>query len=143
VLAARPGMVVAANAAAQGAGTTPEFLDYRRTNFVLILHDDGTLGEYQHLSPSGIEVAPGHHVARGQPIALSGNTGFSSTPHLHFQVMTAGDDGVSARSFPFRLAVAPNRVEEPTQGRRYSAWETRVGVSPTPARPARNRVRVR
>ena len=125
VIAVRPGVVVAANAAAQGAGTTPEFLEYRRTNFVLLLHDDGTIGEYMHLSPSGIEVAPGQRVARGQGIALSGNTGFSSTPHLHFQVMTAGDDGVSARSFPFRIAVTPSRVEEPVQGRRYSAWETR------------------
>jgi len=125
VLAARPGVVVAANAAAQGAGTTPEYVDYKRTNFVLVQHEDGTLGEYMHLSPSGVEVAPGQRVERGQSIALSGNTGYSSTPHLHFQVMTAGDDGVSARSFPFRLAVAPNRVEEPVQSRRYSAWETR------------------
>lgn len=128
VLATRPGVVVAAHAAAQGAGTTPEFLDYRRTNFVLLLHDDGTLGEYMHLSPSGVEVAPGQRIARGQAIALSGNTGYSSTPHLHFQVMTAGDDGVSARSFPFRLAIAPDRVEEPVQGRRYPAWETRVSA---------------
>jgi murein DD-endopeptidase MepM/ murein hydrolase activator NlpD len=126
VVAARPGVVVATNAAAQGAGTTPEFLEYRRTNFVLVLHDDGTLGEYMHLAPSGIEVAPGQRVERGQGLALSGNTGFSSTPHLHFQVMTAGDDGVSARSFPFRIAARPNRVEEPIQGRRYSAWETRL-----------------
>lgn len=129
VLAARPGVVVAAHAAAQGAGTTPEFLDYRRTNFVLLLHDDGTLGEYMHLAPSGIEVTPGQRVARGQALALSGNTGFSSTPHLHFQVMTAGDDGLSARSFPFRLAIAPDHVEAPIQGRRYAAWE-----APPPAR---------
>jgi murein DD-endopeptidase MepM/ murein hydrolase activator NlpD len=126
VLAARPGVVVAANAAAQGAGTTPEYHDFKRTNFVLVLHEDGTLGEYMHLAPSGVEVAPGQRVERGQPIALSGNTGYSSTPHLHFQVMTAGDDGITARSFPFRLAVAPNRVEEPVQSRRYAAWETRA-----------------
>lgn len=123
VLAARPGVVVAANAAAQGSGTTPDWLDYKRTNFVLIQHDDGTLGEYMHLSPSGIEVKPGQRVERGTPLALSGNTGFSSTPHLHFQVMTAGDDGTSARSFPFRLATSPKRVEEPIQGRRYASWE--------------------
>ena len=123
VLAARPGVVVAANASAQGAGTTPDFLDYRRTNFVLVQHDDGTLGEYMHLSPSGIEVKPGQHVERGSELALSGNTGFSSTPHLHFQVMTAAEDGVNAHSFPFRLAVGPKKAEEPVQGRRYSAWE--------------------
>ncbi|HSN25213.1 MAG TPA: M23 family metallopeptidase [Kofleriaceae bacterium] len=123
VLAARPGVVVASNAAAQGAGTSPDYLEYARTNFVLVLHDDGTLGEYMHLAPSGVEVAPGDHVARGQEIALSGNTGFSSTPHLHFQVMTAADDGVAAQSFPIRFSVAPHRVEEPVQGRAYPGWE--------------------
>jgi len=128
VLAARPGVVVAANAAAQGSGTTPDFLDYRRTNFVLVQHDDGTLGEYMHLSPSGIEVKPGQRVERGTPLALSGNTGFSSTPHLHFHVMTAGDDGVTARSFPFRIAASPTTVEEPVQGRRYASWEAPAPV---------------
>jgi len=123
VLAARPGVVVAANAAAQGGGTSPDFLDYRRTNFVLIQHDDGTIGEYMHLSPSGIEVKPGQRIERGRELALSGNTGFSSTPHLHFQVMTAAEDGVNAHSFPFRLATGPHKSEEPVQGRRYSAWE--------------------
>jgi murein DD-endopeptidase MepM/ murein hydrolase activator NlpD len=123
VLATRPGIVVASNAAAQGAGTTPDFLEYRRTNFVLVLHDDGTLGEYMHLAPSGIEVSPGQRVERGQELALSGNTGFSSTPHLHFQVMTASDDGISARSFPIRFAVGPHHVEEPVQGRSYPGWE--------------------
>ena len=123
VLAARPGVVVVTHAAAQGSGTTPEYLEYARTNFVLIRHDDGTLGEYMHLSPSGIAVTPGQRVDRGQQLALSGNTGYSSTPHLHFQVMTAAEDGVSAHSFPFEMAVAPRRVEVPTQGQRYAAWE--------------------
>ena len=123
VLAARPGIVVASNDAAEGAGTTPDFLAYQKTNFVLVLHDDGTLGEYMHLAPSGVKVQPGQQVARGDDLALSGNTGYSSTPHLHFQVMTAGDDGRSARSFPFVFAVAPDRTEEPVQGRTYRSWE--------------------
>ncbi|MBA3396090.1 MAG: M23 family metallopeptidase [Deltaproteobacteria bacterium] len=123
VVAARDGVVVAYNDAAQGSGTTPEFLDYKRTNFVLVLHDDGTLGEYMHLAPSGIVVKAGQRVGRGESLALSGNTGFSSTPHLHFQVMTATADAVMTRSFPFKLVVAPGRIEEPMQGQRYSAWE--------------------
>jgi hypothetical protein len=123
VLAARAGIVVAANANAQGSGTSTEFLDDRRANFVIILHGDGTLGEYMHLSPSGVEVAPGHSVRRGQELGLSGNTGFSSTPHLHFQVMTAAGDGITKRSFPFELAVAPGRASAPILGKRYSAWE--------------------
>jgi murein DD-endopeptidase MepM/ murein hydrolase activator NlpD len=123
VVAARPGLVIAANASAQGAGTTQEFLEYRRVNFVMVLHDDGTIGAYMHLAPSGVEVKPGQRVVRGQELALSGNTGFSTTAHLHFAVMTAGEDGVSARSFPFQLAIAPGKVGEPVEGRSYKAWE--------------------
>ena len=82
-----------------------------------------TVGEYMHLAASGIEVRPGQHVERGDELGLSGNTGFSSTPHLHFQVMTAGDDGISKQSFPFDLAVRPHRSSPPVQGQRYAAWE--------------------
>ncbi len=130
VLAARPGIVVVANATAQGSGTTPEFLEYKRTNFVIVMHDDGTLGEYMHLAPASVQVKPGQRVERGQELALSGNTGFSSTPHLHFQVMTAARDGITARSFPFTMAVAPGRVEEPTLSQRYTGWETRADAAP-------------
>jgi len=123
VVAARPGTVVAANAAAMGSGTTPDFLEYSRTNFVLVMHDDGTLGEYMHLAPSGVRVTVGQRVDRGDELALSGNTGYSSTPHLHFQVITAAGDGVSAQSFPFQFAVTSKRIETPVQGRNYPSWE--------------------
>jgi hypothetical protein len=123
VVAARPGVVVAINASAQGSGTSPEFLEDSRANFVIVRHADGTLGEYMHLSPSGVEVQPGQPVERGQELALSGNTGFSSTPHLHFQVMTAAGDGMAKQSFPFEMALGPRRVSAPVQGQRYSAWE--------------------
>jgi murein DD-endopeptidase MepM/ murein hydrolase activator NlpD len=123
VIAARDGIVVAANASAQGSGTTQEYADYRRVNFVLVMHDDGTLGEYMHLAPSGVVVTPGTKVRRGQELALSGNTGFSSTPHLHFQVITAANDGIAAHSFPWVIAAAPNRNEAPVLGRAYLSWE--------------------
>ncbi|HEY4241849.1 MAG TPA: M23 family metallopeptidase [Kofleriaceae bacterium] len=123
VLAARDGIVVATHDSAQGAGTTPEYQDLTRVNFVYILHDDGTLGEYMHLAPSGVSVAPGQHVERGQQIALSGFTGFSSTPHLHFQVMTSAPDGIAAHSFPWHLRTGPHLSVTPEQGRRYASWE--------------------
>jgi murein DD-endopeptidase MepM/ murein hydrolase activator NlpD len=123
VLAARPGIVVATNAAAQSSGTTPEFLEYKRVNWVIVLHDDGTLGEYMHLAPAGVEVLPGTPVNRGDELALSGNTGFSSTPHLHFEVMTAAEDGSSAQSFPFKIATSAKTSEEPVLGRVYRNWE--------------------
>lgn len=55
-------------------------------NLVRILHDDGTMAVYAHLSVHSIRVAPGQRIARGERIADSGNTGFSTGPHLHFVV---------------------------------------------------------
>ena len=54
-----PGVVVAANAARRAPARSSEFLEDRRVNWVIILHSDGTLGEYMHLAPSGVEVQPG------------------------------------------------------------------------------------
>lgn len=56
-------------------------------NLVRIMHEDGTHAVYAHLNWNSIRVQPGDQVKRGQYIADSGNTGFSSGPHLHFAVL--------------------------------------------------------
>jgi hypothetical protein len=43
---------------------------------------------YAHLKPYSIAVRVGQRVHRGDLVGLIGNSGFSSTPHLHFQVLT-------------------------------------------------------
>jgi len=60
--------------------------DGPRANIVRILHADGTMALYAHLNWNSIRVAPGQRVARGEYLADSGNTGFSTGPHLHFVV---------------------------------------------------------
>lgn len=55
-------------------------------NYVVIDHGDGTFGNYLHLDTDGALVDVGDVVCAGQPIALSGNTGWSTGPHLHFTV---------------------------------------------------------
>jgi murein DD-endopeptidase MepM/ murein hydrolase activator NlpD len=124
VVAARDGTVVALNDAATTHGTTEEFTSYAATNFVLISHDDGSIGQYMHFEADGVDVHAGQRVLRGDYIGRSGNTGFSTTPHLHFQLMTSADDGLGAVSFPFELLVAPRIAESPVEGEQYRAWES-------------------
>ena len=53
-------------------------------NTVEILHADGTIGLYMHLRRG--TVAEGAQVRQGQQIGLSGNSGWSTGPHVHVQV---------------------------------------------------------
>jgi murein DD-endopeptidase MepM/ murein hydrolase activator NlpD len=55
--------------------------------YIVISHANGTQTLYGHLS--GTVVGVGYHVAQGQLIGFSGNTGKSTGPHLHFEVRGA------------------------------------------------------
>lgn len=67
-------------------------------NVVKIMHDDGSFAVYAHLSWDSIRVRPGDRVTRGEYIAKSGNTGFSTGPHLHFVVVR--NEGLRSVSVP-------------------------------------------
>ncbi|WP_299226008.1 M23 family metallopeptidase [uncultured Psychroserpens sp.] len=58
-------------------------------NKVLIIHDDGTMAHYVHLDFEGALVEIGDHVSVNQPIGISGMTGFTTIPHLHFVMYKA------------------------------------------------------
>lgn len=98
VLAARDGTVfnVASTHFKNGQDLTA---DGPAANVVRILHDDGTFAVYAHLNWNSIRVKPGERVRTGQYIADSGNTGFSTGPHLHFAVQK--NTGLKIESLPF------------------------------------------
>ncbi|MDE0557542.1 MAG: M23 family metallopeptidase [Candidatus Poseidoniaceae archaeon] len=56
------------------------------SNFIVIDHGDSTFAMYAHLTVNGSLVEVGDSVDAGQNIALSGNTGWSTGPHLHFEI---------------------------------------------------------
>ncbi|HET6628600.1 MAG TPA: M23 family metallopeptidase [Woeseiaceae bacterium] len=87
-------------------------------NYIVILHDDLTTGEYYHLQQDGVLVEPGERVEAGQRIGLSGNTGHTTTPHLHFAVYRAVEWG-RTQSLPVRFLTAGGIVERPRRGDRY------------------------
>ncbi|WP_300616645.1 M23 family metallopeptidase [Dokdonella sp.] len=60
-------------------------------NFIMQDIGGGHYAFYAHLQPGSLRVSEGQRVARGQTIALLGNSGNSSEPHLHFHVSNAND----------------------------------------------------
>ncbi len=63
--------------------------------YVLIRHTNGLATLYAHLSSQSVSI--GENVTMGQKIGLSGNTGYSTGPHLHFAVYAASAVHVAAK----------------------------------------------
>ena len=118
VFASRDGIVVAIKEDGNKNGLNKSFAKY--ANFITIKHEDGTYGKYVHLRKNGSEVKVGDFVKRGDFIAYSGNTGFTSGPHLHFVVFKAKDHK-SRRSIPIKFISKSGVVFEPIRGKRYTA----------------------
>ncbi|WP_031165105.1 M23 family metallopeptidase [Streptomyces durhamensis] len=95
VIAAHGGTVV--KAGPNGAGDGPAY-----GNAVVIKHANGTFSQYAHLSR--IDVRAGQIVRTGQHIALSGSTGNSTGPHLHFEIRTTPNYGSAVDPVAFLRA---------------------------------------
>lgn len=100
ILAARSGIVFEV-AGHNFKGGIDRAENAHSANFVRILHNDGTFAVYAHLNWDSVRVSPGDYVVAGQYIADSGNTGFSSGPHLHFAVQR--NVGMAIQSVPVQF----------------------------------------
>ena len=100
IVAVREGTVMQVESDFEKAGLNREKYG-GRANFIRIVHDDGSMAVYAHLQPEGVQVRTGQRVRKGQRIGLSGNTGFSTAPHLHFVLQA--NRGMRLESIPFRM----------------------------------------
>ena len=119
IFAARGGVVFDVAADNYKSGLSLE-RDGPRANVVRILHDDGTYAIYAHLNWNTIRVRPGDRVTRGEYIADSGNTGFSSGPHLHFAIVQ--NVGLRLESVPFEFQGMNAMRVTPATGRALTAY---------------------
>ena len=113
VLAARDGIVFEVSSTNFAGGPDRDaYADL--ANLVRILHDDGTFAVYAHLNRNTIRVQPGDRVEAGEYIADSGNSGFSTGPHLHFAVER--NMGMRIDSVPVSFRDANGQPVRPSSG---------------------------
>lgn len=86
VFAAAAGTVLRVNDGCPAAGSMSSTCGGGYGNHVMILHDGGYATLYAHFTPGSVVPRSGQRVACGEQIGLSGSSGRSSGPHLHFEV---------------------------------------------------------
>jgi murein DD-endopeptidase MepM/ murein hydrolase activator NlpD len=105
---------------AKGVCPEPVTIDCKtpgsEANSVLVLHDDGTYAQYAHLQQNSAAVKVGDYVGAGALLAKSGNTGFSTNPHLHVDVFVRGrNQNDSSVPIAFRDPTLPAPARDATE----------------------------
>jgi murein DD-endopeptidase MepM/ murein hydrolase activator NlpD len=104
-------------------------------NYILIRHADGTLANYAHLQKNGGLVKAGQHVRAGEQIGWSGNTGFSTGPHLHFCVFKTRS-GSERKSLPVLFSTDQGQGITLAEGRSYRSAGQVAGLAVAAVRRA-------
>ncbi|WP_435365923.1 M23 family metallopeptidase [Haloarchaeobius sp. DYHT-AS-18] len=81
-------------------------------NHVVIEHESGEYSLVAHLKHESVRVDPGDAVTRGQVVGECGNSGFSSEPHLHFQLQDSANFWFAAGLVPRFVGTAVNRDDD-------------------------------
>ena len=113
VLAARDGTVMTVDNDYYGNGLDMDKYGDRANN-VRIVHDDGTMAVYAHLQLESARAQVGDRGHTGQVLALSGDTGYTNGPHLHFVVQR--NQNMVMLAVPIQLVGADGGAFTPAEG---------------------------
>ncbi len=126
VVAARSGRVAMVYDRSNRGGCDPALSS--ASNYIVIDHGDGTSALYLHLAYGSTLAAAGDLVERGQPLALSGETGMTCSdnddgpaPHLHFQVQDTEEGRYSTQSLPVAFDDVSEDGGVPVEGASYAS----------------------
>ncbi len=97
ILAAREGIVIEVVQEFKQGGWKKELKN--KANYINILHDDGFITRYIHLTHMGARVSVGDQVKIKQIIGYAGMTGFTNGPHLHFELLEPKEGFIRHQSF--------------------------------------------
>ena len=134
VHATRDGVVVKIKDDSDKGGPDRKFEN--AANYILIRHADGSIGNYAHLQKGGAKVILGQKVKAGDWIGLSGNSGFSTGPHLHFAVFKTRN-GSERESIPVKFRTLNAAAVTLAEGQNYGCpASTETLLADTPRRAA-------
>jgi murein DD-endopeptidase MepM/ murein hydrolase activator NlpD len=118
VHAARDGVVEASRDESRNGGPDKKY--EWDANYILVKHSDGTYAHYVHLQAGGNRVKVGDRVKAGDWIGLSGNTGHTTGPHLHFAVFKAAS-GKTRETFPVKFNAGGTMAQTLKEGSTYKS----------------------
>jgi hypothetical protein len=123
VYASRDGLVYEVKEDSNKGGNNLSFEKYG--NYINVYHEDGTIAKYVHLKKDGSWVDVGDQIKAGQAIGFSGNTGYSSGPHLHFMVVHNEDFKSKTLAVQFLNYKSESFI--PQEGKSYYAYHPGKG----------------
>ena len=103
ILSMRDGVVTEVKDDSTEGGLDPKYRDdIKYLNYLTLQHNNGEYSQYCHVKYRGALVRVGDRVKERQDIARSGNTGYSSAPHLHVMVFRKNDTKIGWESLEIR-----------------------------------------
>ncbi|PHR57100.1 MAG: hypothetical protein COA44_06835 [Arcobacter sp.] len=119
VHAMRDGIVTGLESKHNEHGFSSDFAS--KANYIIIKHEDGTMAMYGHLKQDGVRVNLGQRVYKHQLIGYSGNTGYSSGPHLHVHISAITSFAKGSNSVPFIFVSKTGKINSPVEKTYYRA----------------------